>query len=68
MLAREIARFVIGTQFTALPPDVIAKAKGHILDTLGVLIAATAEPLMDILGGFLNDLDSGGNASILAGC
>ena len=65
MLAREIARFVIGTQFTALPPDVIAKAKGHILDTLGVLIAATAEPLMDILGGFLNDLDSGGNASIL---
>jgi 2-methylcitrate dehydratase PrpD len=65
MLAREISRFVIGTQFSSLPPAVVAKAKGHILDTLGVLVTASAEPIMGILDGFLTDLGPGDGATIL---
>ena len=65
MLAREISRFVIGSQFSSLPPNVVTKAKGHILDTLGVLVAASADPLMDILDGYLTDLGLGDGATIL---
>jgi 2-methylcitrate dehydratase PrpD len=65
MLADEVSRFVAGTQFESLPPEVVAKSKGHILDTLGVLLAATTEPLMNVLVGLLDDLGTGGVATIL---
>jgi 2-methylcitrate dehydratase PrpD len=65
MLAGELAEFVTKTQFSSLPPEVVSKAKGHILDTLGALVAATAEPLMQILSGFLDDLGPGAGATIL---
>src|SRR5271169_5991639 len=65
MLAGDISRFVTDTRFSSLPPDVVARAKGHILDTLGVLVTASAEPMMGILDGFVTDLGPSDEATIL---
>lgn len=65
MLTHQIAAFVTETQFSSLPSSVVKKAKGHILDTLGVLVTASAEPTMGILDGFLTDLGPGDGATIL---
>jgi 2-methylcitrate dehydratase PrpD len=44
MAARELGRFVARTRYEDLPADVVAKAKRHILDTLGAaLVGATSE-------------------------
>ncbi|VTU16102.1 MmgE/PrpD family protein [Variovorax sp. RA8] len=37
----QIARFALGLQLCALPPKVLALAKRHLLDTLGIAVAST---------------------------
>jgi 2-methylcitrate dehydratase PrpD len=43
MSSDTIAAFIAGLQFDQLPPEVVAKAKGAIRDTLGVAIAASRD-------------------------
>jgi 2-methylcitrate dehydratase PrpD len=45
-LSEELAAFVYGLKFPEIPTHVINKAKLHLLDTLGVMAAGTAEPHM----------------------
>ncbi|MDL2280921.1 MmgE/PrpD family protein [Selenomonadales bacterium OttesenSCG-928-I06] len=66
-LAENVARFSQNVTYESLPEAVKAKAKGHILDTIGVLIAATDDNLMNILAGFLDDLGSGSNDATILG-
>lgn len=44
-LARRIARFVIGFELDNVPPAVVDAAKLHLLDALGVGLAASTVPL-----------------------
>src|SRR5262249_16842351 len=37
--SKELGRFIAGTQYDDLPGHVVAKAKRHILDTLGAALA-----------------------------
>lgn len=64
-LATDICAFVLNTKFDSLGSELVEKAKGHVLDTLGVLVAASADSLMGILDGFLTDLGIGDGATIL---
>jgi 2-methylcitrate dehydratase PrpD len=64
-LAQEISTFVTDTDFDSLGSELIEKGKEHVLDTLGVLVAASADSLMGILDGFLTDLGPGNQATIL---
>ena len=64
-MAQEIGGFVLNTKFDSLGSELVRKAKSHVLDTLGVLIAASADPLMRILDGFLNDMGRAEGATIL---
>jgi 2-methylcitrate dehydratase PrpD len=64
-LAQEISTFVTNTDFDSFGSELIEKGKEHVLDTLGVLVAASADSLMGILDGFLTDLGPGDGATIL---
>jgi len=41
----ELAEWVAGTGFEALPAEVVVRAKSAMLDTLGVILAGTSEPV-----------------------
>ncbi len=43
-VSESLSRFAAGTQRTDLPPPVVARVKRHLLDLLGVAIAAAGEP------------------------
>ena len=63
--AQDVCTFILNNDFDSLGAELIERAKEHVLDTLGVLVAASAEPLMGILDGFLTDLGPGDGATIL---
>ncbi len=63
--AQDICTFVLNNDFDSFGVELIEKAKEHVLDTLGVLVAASAGSLMGILDGFLTDLGPGDGATIL---
>jgi 2-methylcitrate dehydratase PrpD len=64
-LAQNISAFVLNTDFDSFGNELVEKAKEHVLDTLGVLVAASADSLMGILDGFLTDLGPSDGATIL---
>lgn len=41
-IALRLARFCVGVRFDDLPPEVVARAKRHLLDTLGAALAGSA--------------------------
>lgn len=43
-LSQRLAQFAASTEFSKLPEDVVESARGRILDTLGICIAATQLP------------------------
>jgi len=43
-----LAQFVTKIEFAAIPEEALAKAKMHLLDTLGVVRAGTREPVAGI--------------------
>ena len=43
-----LAQFVTKTEFAAIPEEALANAKMHLLDTLGVALAGTREPVAGI--------------------
>jgi 2-methylcitrate dehydratase PrpD len=40
----DVATFVSGSRFAAFPPELVATARRHILDSLGVIAAGAHEP------------------------
>lgn len=41
--ARTLARFVVGTRWEKLPPDVVERTRWHVLDTVGAALAGREE-------------------------
>lgn len=56
MITDTLARFVIDTKATAVPPAVLAAARNALADTVGVALAGTLEPLGEIATRWVRDL------------
>lgn len=54
-ISQEVSRFVVGKLFEDLPEEVVAKARQHIMDTVGVLIAAVNDPIAEVIKKFLEE-------------
>lgn len=59
-----LARFVIETEFAAIPEATIANAKMHILDILGVALAGTHEPVAAIALDYCKRMGTANDATI----
>ena len=46
-MSDKLARFAAGLSFEDIPGQVVEKAKHHLLDALGIGLAATREPYAD---------------------
>jgi 2-methylcitrate dehydratase PrpD len=56
MITDTLARFVIDTQASAVPPPVLVEARNALTDTVGVALAGTLEPLGEITARWIQDL------------
>lgn len=56
MLTERLARFVIETPDTQIPSPVLAGAREALLDTVGVALAGTVEPVGEIVARYITDL------------
>jgi 2-methylcitrate dehydratase PrpD len=59
-----LARFVCETDFSTIPEKTLASAKSHILDTLGVALAAARTPPAEIALGYCKGLGQSNEATI----
>lgn len=64
-VSQQVSNFVTGNTFDNLPHEAVEKAKEHILDAIGVLLAATTDPIHDVLINYLDDLKEGDSSTIL---
>lgn len=64
MITETLARYVIHTPATALPEAVFVGARNALIDTLGVAIAGTLEPVADIALRWVNDLGARSQATL----
>ncbi|NOW44961.1 2-methylcitrate dehydratase PrpD [Novosphingobium sp. SG751A] len=62
---RDIAAFTADFPYDDIPPNVIMKAKIHLLDTLGAALAGTRSPAFALATSAIDDT-AGGNAAIWA--
>jgi len=65
-IAKEVARFIAGFSYEDLPRSVVAKAKTHILDTLGVTLAGSSTEVGKMVSRFVKKL-GGSQESTLFG-
>jgi 2-methylcitrate dehydratase PrpD len=65
-LTREICAFVAGLDLSAIPEDVIARGRIHMLDSLGLALAGGASPVCRILGHYANRNAAKGAAAVFA--
>lgn len=56
MLTERLARFVIETRTADIPPPVLAGARDALLDTIGVALAGTVEPVGEIVARWVQEL------------
>lgn len=56
MLTERLARFVIETPTADIPPPVLAGARDALLDTIGVALAGTVEPVGEIVARWITEL------------
>ena len=61
-----LARFIIETNYDALPGAAIVAAKRAILDCLGVMIAGSQEPAGQIISSFVKKLGGTPNSGVVA--
>ena len=62
------ARFNVGTRFEDLPAKVVARAKRHVLDTLGAALAGSAaEPTRQVVSVLKSDAASGSSPAPIWG-
>lgn len=59
-LSRKVSEFVLAMKHKKLTELTVSKAKQHIMDTLGVLIAAVKDPVMGVIKNYLEE--AGGDA------
>ncbi|MCL6449500.1 MAG: MmgE/PrpD family protein [Armatimonadetes bacterium] len=64
-LSQEVSRFVVGRQFEDLPEKAVSKAKQHIMDTLGVLIAAVKDPVVDVIKKYLEEVGGDSRCTVM---
>jgi 2-methylcitrate dehydratase PrpD len=60
-----IADFIVGHTYGRIPPSVVERAKGHVLDGVGVMLAGNAEKGTRILQDHLQGLGGKKEASVL---
>lgn len=56
MITEKLARFVVETPLAAIPNEVLDGARAAYIDTLGVAIAGTLEPIADIAVRWVDEL------------
>lgn len=64
-IAEEIADKIVHTRYEELPPEAIRWAKVAILDTLGVTVAGSREPLSNVVGEVLGEEGGHPECSVL---
>lgn len=64
-VSEQLSRFVAETSFRALPAEAVARAKGAILDTIGVTLAGCREEAATIVALRAQKSSASGEASVL---
>lgn len=64
-ITKEIASFVVNTDFENIPTEAITVAKKAILDGIGVAIAGSKEECSGIIADFIEEIEAKETASIL---
>src|SRR5258707_11075161 len=65
MITQELASFVIDTSAENLPANVVPHARDALIDTLGVSLAGTLEPVGEIALRWAHDVGAKPQATIL---
>ncbi|MFH1382171.1 MAG: MmgE/PrpD family protein [Chloroflexota bacterium] len=66
MVTETVARFNVNMDYKALPQEAVRLARKHIMDCLGVALAGSVEPAVDIVAGYLNDIGGTAEATVVA--
>lgn len=61
----KLAEFVAGLSYEAIPPQAVSILKRQCLDTIGVGLAALAEPIAPIINGYVQNLGGKPECAIL---
>jgi 2-methylcitrate dehydratase PrpD len=64
-LTQEICDFVAALDLSAIPPDVMARGRIHMLDSLGLALAGGAAPVCRIVGDYAQRNAAPGAASVV---
>lgn len=64
-LTQQIARFAHDADSAALPPDVLARGRVHVLDALGLALAGAAAPATRVLRNYARRVGGNAAASVL---
>jgi 2-methylcitrate dehydratase PrpD len=67
MLTKTLATFVIETKFDDLPIAVTERSKNHILDSLGVILAGSTQPVGRRITRFVRSLGGNSQSSVIGG-
>jgi 2-methylcitrate dehydratase PrpD len=63
--SQTLASFATGLRWQELPPEVIAAAKRHLLDALGVALASSTMPFADKAFSAIDELGAGSGATVI---
>jgi 2-methylcitrate dehydratase PrpD len=55
-VTEQLARFIVETEFDDIPREAIAKAKELLIDTVGVTLAGSAQPLSEIMLNYIKEI------------
>jgi len=66
MLTETLAKFTAEIEFDQIPQDVVERAKYHILDTLGAMVAGAAQPVSQLIIQYVKALGGNPQSSIIA--
>lgn len=66
-LAQALGAFIAATRYPQLPPAAVRIAKNAIIDTVGVIVAGSNEPAVQILGRTLGGAAERGEAALFFG-
>ncbi|MBI4193607.1 MAG: MmgE/PrpD family protein [Betaproteobacteria bacterium] len=64
MLTEKLARYVTDAKLTDIPHDVLAGARDALIDTVGVALAGTLEPVAEIAVRWVNELGARPQATV----
>ncbi len=67
MLTETLATFIVETGFDDIPPEVVERAKHHILDGIGVMLAGSTHPISRRVMNHVRSLGGTPQASVVGG-